>query len=74
MHLMQRPEPDDYVVATGQTHSVRDFCEAAFAVAGLEWEDFVVVDPPFTGPPRLTFWSGMPPALAGTRWGSQHRL
>ncbi len=46
MHLMlQRPEPGDYVVATGETHSVREFCAAAFAAVGLDWRDHVVVDP-----------------------------
>ncbi|MDQ3467922.1 MAG: GDP-mannose 4,6-dehydratase [Chloroflexota bacterium] len=45
MHLMlQEPEPVDYVIATGETHSVRDFCEAAFAAVGLDWQDYVVVD------------------------------
>src|SRR5688572_6004768 len=38
MHLMlQQPKPDDYVIATGETHSVREFCELAFAEAGLNW-------------------------------------
>jgi GDPmannose 4,6-dehydratase len=42
MHLMlQQPEPDDYVVATGETHSVREFCELAFAEAGLDYRDYV---------------------------------
>ena len=59
MHLMlQRPEPGDYVVATGETHSVRDFCEAAFAVAGLDWEDFVVVDPAFYRPAEVDLLVG----------------
>jgi GDPmannose 4,6-dehydratase len=45
MHLMlQQPEPDDYVVATGQAHTVRDFCERAFAEAGLNYRDHVKVD------------------------------
>lgn len=45
MHLMlQQPEPDDYVVATGETHTVREFCEGAFAVAGLDYRDYVKVD------------------------------
>jgi len=45
MHLMlQQPEPDDYVVATGETHSVREFCELAFAEAGLDYRDYVKVD------------------------------
>ncbi len=42
MHLMlQQPEADDYVVATGQTHSVREFCELAFGEVGLDYRDFV---------------------------------
>jgi GDPmannose 4,6-dehydratase len=45
MHLMlQQPEPDDYVVATGQTHSVRDLCELAFAEAGLDYQKYVKID------------------------------
>jgi GDPmannose 4,6-dehydratase len=45
MHLMlQQPEPDDYVVATGETHTVREFCEGAFAVAGLDYRKYVKVD------------------------------
>jgi GDPmannose 4,6-dehydratase len=45
MHLMlQQPAPDDYVVATGETHSVREFCELAFAEADLDYRDYVKVD------------------------------
>src|SRR5438128_2493471 len=45
MHLMlQQPAPDDFVVATGETHSVREFCEAAFSVVGLDYEEYVKVD------------------------------
>jgi GDPmannose 4,6-dehydratase len=45
MHMMlQQPAPDDYVIATGETHSVREFCEKAFAEAGLDYRDYVVVD------------------------------
>ncbi|MBV9925971.1 MAG: GDP-mannose 4,6-dehydratase [Acidobacteria bacterium] len=45
MHLMlQQPEPDDYVVATGETHSVREFCELAFAALGLDYREHVKVD------------------------------
>jgi GDPmannose 4,6-dehydratase len=59
MHLMlQQPEPGDYVIATGQTHSVRDFCEAAFAVVGLDWEEFVVVDPVFYRPAEVDLLVG----------------
>ncbi len=42
--MLQRDTPTDYVVATGRSHSVRDLAEAAFARAGLEWEDHVRVD------------------------------
>jgi len=45
MYLMlQQPEPDDFVVASGETHSVREFCELAFAQADLDYRDYVVVD------------------------------
>src|SRR5947209_17583176 len=45
MHLMlQQPEPDDFVVATGETHSVREFCEAAFSLVGLDYKAYVKVD------------------------------
>jgi GDPmannose 4,6-dehydratase len=54
--MLQRDKPDDYVVATGQTHSVRDFVEAAFAVVDLPWEKYVKHNPAFdrpTDPARL---------------------
>jgi GDPmannose 4,6-dehydratase len=56
--MLRQPEPGDYVVATGETHSVRDFCDAAFAVAGLDWEDFVVVDPAFYRPAEVDLLVG----------------
>ena len=42
--MLQQPTPDDFVIATGETHSVRELCEAAFARIGLDWERHVVVD------------------------------
>jgi GDPmannose 4,6-dehydratase len=45
--MLQQDEPEDYVVATGKTHSVRDLCQAAFDCAGLNWEDHVTVDERF---------------------------
>ena len=54
MHAMlQQPEADDYVIATGVTHSVRDFVRAAFATVGLDWERYVVVDPRFYRPAEV---------------------
>jgi GDPmannose 4,6-dehydratase len=54
MHAMlQQPKPDDYVIATGTTHSVRDFVQVAFATVGLDWERYVVVDPRFYRPAEV---------------------
>jgi GDPmannose 4,6-dehydratase len=51
MHLMlQQDEPDDFVVATGETHSVREFLELAFGHVGLRWQEHVVVDERFLRP------------------------
>src|ERR1035438_1835029 len=51
--MLQRDVPDDFVVATGQTHSVRELCEVAFNAAGLNYEDHVVVDPKFFRPAEV---------------------
>jgi GDPmannose 4,6-dehydratase len=42
--MLQQTRPDDYIVATGETHSVRDFCQVAFAHVGLDYKDFVIED------------------------------
>ncbi|MCU0886483.1 MAG: GDP-mannose 4,6-dehydratase [Rubritepida sp.] len=51
--MLQQPEPGDYVVATGRTTSVRDFCRLAFAHVGLDWERHVVTDPGFLRPAEV---------------------
>jgi GDPmannose 4,6-dehydratase len=56
--MLQRDEVDDYVVATGETHSVREFCEIAFARAGLEWQRHVVVDEKFFRPAEVDLLLG----------------
>jgi len=54
MHLMlQRDEPDDFVVASGESHTVREFCELAFAEAGLDYQEFVVQDQQFYRPAEV---------------------
>ncbi|HVM67600.1 MAG TPA: GDP-mannose 4,6-dehydratase, partial [Acidimicrobiales bacterium] len=59
MHLMlQQDRPDDYVVATGETHSVRQFCELAFGHVGLNYEDHVVIDERFMRPAEVDFLVG----------------
>jgi GDPmannose 4,6-dehydratase len=52
--MLQEETPDDYVVATGETHSVREFVEAAFAVVDLPWEKYVRHDPSFDRPAEPT--------------------
>ena len=51
--MLQQPEPDDYVVATGETHSVREFCDLAFRHLGLDYRDFVTVDPLYFRPTEV---------------------
>jgi GDPmannose 4,6-dehydratase len=51
--MLQRETPDDYVIATGETHSVREFCEQAFGCVGLDWKDFVKVDPKYFRPAEV---------------------
>jgi GDPmannose 4,6-dehydratase len=58
--ILQRDQPDDYVVATGETHSVREFLEEAFSYAGLDWKEFVVVDPKYFRPAEVEFLLGDP--------------
>ncbi|MCC7173964.1 MAG: GDP-mannose 4,6-dehydratase [Bryobacterales bacterium] len=56
--MLQEPSPDDYVVSTGETHSVREFAEKAFAVAGLDYRDYVVTDPALYRPAEVSLLLG----------------
>ncbi|MCG2807702.1 MAG: GDP-mannose 4,6-dehydratase [Coriobacteriia bacterium] len=58
--MLQQEEPGDYVVATGETHSVREFCEVAFSRAGLDYEKHVVIDPRFVRPAEVELLLGDP--------------
>ncbi len=58
--MLQQDEPDDYVVATGQTHSVREFCERAFGHVGLTWQDYVEIDERFLRPAEVDLLVGDP--------------
>jgi GDPmannose 4,6-dehydratase len=51
--MLQQDRADDYVVATGEAHSVREFCEAAFAAAGLDWSRYVRYDPKYDRPSEV---------------------
>jgi GDPmannose 4,6-dehydratase len=56
--MLQQDEPDDYVIATGETHSVRRLCEVAFGCLGLNYEDYVVVDEKFYRPAEVDLLIG----------------
>ena len=58
--MLQQPEPDDYVIATGQTHSVREFVEQAFSCAGLDYRDHVVTDESLYRPAEVELLIGDP--------------
>ncbi|MDA8359634.1 MAG: GDP-mannose 4,6-dehydratase [Actinomycetota bacterium] len=58
--MLQQDAPDDFVVATGSTHSVRELCELAFAAADLDWEQHVVVDEKFLRPAEVDLLVGDP--------------
>ena len=56
--MLQQEQPDDYIVATGVTHSVRDFCERAFGRLGLDYRDFVESDPRYYRPAEVDLLLG----------------
>ena len=56
--MLQQDRPDDFVVCTGETHSVREFCEAAFSRVDLDWEKYVVVDERFLRPAEIDLLVG----------------
>ncbi len=56
--MLQQATPDDYVIATGETHSVQELCEIAFARAGLNWRDHVIRDPKLVRPAEVDLLQG----------------
>jgi GDPmannose 4,6-dehydratase len=58
--MLQQERPDDYVVATGETHSVREFLQEAFDYAGLDWKDHVVIDAKYFRPAEVDLLLGDP--------------
>jgi GDPmannose 4,6-dehydratase len=65
--MVQQAEPDDYVIATGEMHTVRELCEVAFGLAGLDWEGYVRVDPQYFRPTEVD-------ALCGDASKAEQRL
>ncbi len=58
--MLQQDDPDDYVLATNETHTVREFCQEAFAYAGLDWEEYVKHDPRYERPAEVDLLIGDP--------------
>ncbi len=56
--MLQQDEPDDYVVSTGETHSVQELCEAAFNYVDLDWKEYIVQDPRFMRPAEVDLLVG----------------
>ena len=56
--MLQQPEPDDYVIATGETHSVREFLEVSFGHLGLDWKKHVEIDPRYYRPAEVDLLVG----------------
>jgi GDPmannose 4,6-dehydratase len=58
--MLQHPEPVDFILATGRTHSVRDLCEAAFSCVGMDYREHVVVEPGDFRPSEAALLIGNP--------------
>jgi GDPmannose 4,6-dehydratase len=56
--MLQQPEADDYVIATGETHSVQELLELAFSYAGLDWKKYVEIDPKLVRPAEVEYLCG----------------
>jgi GDPmannose 4,6-dehydratase len=56
--MLQQDNPDDYVIATGETHTVRQFCQESFGYLGLDWEQYVMVDPKLYRPAEVDLLVG----------------
>jgi GDPmannose 4,6-dehydratase len=56
--MLQQPEPDDYVVATNETHSIREFLDIAFEYAGLDWNKYIEIDPRYYRPAEVDLLIG----------------
>jgi GDPmannose 4,6-dehydratase len=56
--MLQQEEADDYVISTGETHSVREFLEESFAYVNLKWEDYVEIDPRYFRPAEVDLLLG----------------
>jgi GDPmannose 4,6-dehydratase len=58
--MLQQPEPDDYVLATNETHTIQELCEVAFSHVGLDWKEFVKFDARYERPAEVDLLIGDP--------------
>jgi GDPmannose 4,6-dehydratase len=56
--ILQQDEPDDFVLATNETHTVREFCQEAFAHADLDWQEYIKYDPRYERPAEVELLIG----------------
>jgi GDPmannose 4,6-dehydratase len=71
--MLQQADPDDYVIATGRSSTVRDVCRIAFSHVGLSYEDYLVIDPKFFRPAEVGVLLGNP-AKANAKLGWKARM
>ena len=71
--MLQQDEPDDYVIATGETHSVREFLDIAFSHVGLNYEDHVEIDPQFYRPAEIFHLQGVT-SKAANKFGWEYNM
>ena len=73
--MLQTDNPEDFVIGTGESHSVRDFCELAFGLVGLRWEPFVKIDPHYFRPTEVEHLRADPSkANASLGWEAKTRF
>jgi GDPmannose 4,6-dehydratase len=73
--MMQQEQPDDFVIATGESHSLEEFVETAFSCVKLNWHDYVIIDPVLYRPTDLMVGKGNPSkAREKLGWVAKHRM
>jgi len=73
--MLRQPKPDDYVIATGESHKLEEFVEAAFGCVGLNWRDYVIIDPGLLRPTDISVGRANPArAWEDLKWQSRYRM
>ena len=73
--MLQQPQPDDFVIGTGESHSLKEFIQTAFELVGLDWKDHVKVNPQLLRPSDLQFSKSNPQkAKCKLGWKARHRM